>query len=94
MSYEFRRERAKLFTEEGQAIFVAVRDECRRLLEIAGAFQSMKPGRNVSYGESWLLLACLDLLVERGELRYVHGPADVHGQDWTFVAGPNWRSDR
>jgi hypothetical protein len=91
MSYSYPEERARLFTEEGQATFIVVRDTCRKLIEKAGAFQSIKAGRDLKCYDTFELLACLDLLVERGELRYVHGPEGVAGQDWTFIAGPKWR---
>jgi hypothetical protein len=92
MSYSYQVERPKLFTEAGQRTFITVRDTVRVLLDKAGAFQSMNAGRDLKGYDAWELLACLDLMVERGELRYVQGPENAAGQDWTYIAGPKWRN--
>jgi hypothetical protein len=92
MSYSYQVERRRLFTEDGQATFITVRDTCRRLIEKSGACQSMNAGRDLKGYDAWELLACLDLMVERGELRYVQGPENAAGQDWTYIAGPEWRN--
>ena len=37
-------------------------------------------------GDTWLMLACLDYLVERGELREITAGMDVAGQHRVYVA--------
>jgi hypothetical protein len=69
MSYEYDEQREELFTEEGQRQFLAMRDWCDKLLEAGGAFrmqEAMKaPGVR---GDTWRMLACVDRLVELGEI--------------------------
>jgi hypothetical protein len=63
--YIYEAERSKLFTEEGQVMFLKVRDRVKALLDTAGAFRLT----HISIaGDSWLFLACIDRLVELGEI--------------------------
>jgi hypothetical protein len=93
MSYSYQAQRANLFTESGQLLFVAWRDRAIELLDEAGAFKhgtlSLPPG--IGAAEGWDLLACADRMIELGELHEVTGP-DVWGQDRVFVAGRKLRS--
>lgn len=92
MSYSYGTQRAHLFTEDGVALFTAWRDEAIRLLKEAGAFKhgtlSLPPG--IGAADGWDLLACADLMVERGELSEVTR-AGAWGQDRVFVKGPKLR---
>lgn len=90
MSYSYENERTKLFTEEGQIMLLKIRDEAHRLLAEAGAFQGGRAWKNVS-GDTWMMHACLDRLVELGELRRVTPIGSVWGQHEVFVAA---RSER
>jgi hypothetical protein len=88
MSYNYASQRANLFTEEGLKLFTAWRDRAYELLEEAGAFRwgtlSLPPG--IGAADTWDMLACADLMIERGELREVTN-GNVAGQDRVFVAG-------
>ena len=64
--YDYQVERPKLFTEEGQVWLLAVRDEVAQLLAKTGALRGDK--LQLRRGDSWATLACLDRLVELGEL--------------------------
>lgn len=69
MSYQYTAERSKLFTEEGQRDFLKVRDAAKALLEEAGAFRQMELLTRASLGgDSWFQIACVDRLVELGEI--------------------------
>lgn len=69
MSYVYREERSKLFTEEGQVKFLRVRDAAKELLGIAGAFRcSEMLHKSGIAGDSWFQIACVDRLVELGEI--------------------------
>ncbi len=69
MSYCYATERPKIFTENGQSAFLKVRDAAHELLEIAGAFrQSELLMRAKICGDSWFMIACIDRLVELGEI--------------------------
>jgi hypothetical protein len=82
MSYDYKIHRAGLFTEDGIEIVIKIRDNARHLLEQAGAFQACKAWEGVM-GDSWTMLAALDYLVEKGELRKLTKYG--FGQDQIFV---------
>lgn len=65
MSYNYDTEKTAIFTERGQVQFLAVRDKVKHLIKTAGAFREAE--LNVS-GNGWLIMACLDRLVELGEI--------------------------
>jgi hypothetical protein len=77
--YSYAAERPKLFTEEGQSAFLKIRDAAKELLEIAGAFRQSELLMRASIGgDSWFQIACVDRLVEIGEI--VEIPRDCWAQ--------------
>lgn len=84
VTYNYTTERAWVFTEQGQPVFLAIRDRAKLLLNAAGACTL---GRLIEgqTGDSFHLLACVDRLAELGEIAYV----DTHGwkQDHVIVSG-------
>lgn len=86
--YEYRDLRSKLFTEEGTVMFMAIRDHVQKLLRDAGAC-TMGAAMRGTCGDTWTMMACVDRLVELGELREVDPNARVAGQDRVFVGGPS-----
>lgn len=85
MVYNYERERPKLFTEDGQVVFLRVRDNVKALLKEAGAFRAQEAWSGTS-GDSWLFAACLDRLVELGEIKELTAPGSVWGQHRVFVS--------
>lgn len=85
MAYDYQKERPYLFTEEGQVMFLKIRDIAHGLIKLAGA-ASMQAITNSPWvnGDSWHKLAAVDRLVELGELKEITGP-NVLGQDRVFV---------
>lgn len=83
--YDYQIERPKLFTPDGVDMILKIRDNAQKLLHTAGAFQAQAAWKNVT-GDSWQMLAALDLLVERGEIRRV-SPQGVWGQHVVYVEG-------
>lgn len=81
--YDYRTERAELFTEHGAQILLQVRDNARHLLSVAGAFEAERAFAKVS-GSSWTMLAALEYMVERGELVELTKPGDCWGQYRVF----------
>jgi len=71
LSYDYSKERAYIFTEEGQREFLKIRDRVRHLLDYSGSCTVGK-AIETSTGSSWSHLACIDRLVELGEIRYVN----------------------
>jgi hypothetical protein len=86
MSYCYEKERPSLFTETGSATLIKVRDESRKLLDIAGAFAAQKAWDGCT-GDSWLMMAALDYLVERGELQRVTPQGSTWAQNAVFIKG-------
>jgi len=84
MSYDYRIERPKIFTEDGQETFLKIRDRVKSLLSNAGAAMSGAILRGVT-GDGWTHLACLDRLVELGEIRELTDN-NARGQDRVFIA--------
>jgi hypothetical protein len=82
--YDYKKERAKLFTEDGVEMLTKIRDRVKLLLRDAGAFTMGAAIRSTS-GDSWQMLACVDYLVEKGEVREVTDPKKVRGQDRVFT---------
>ena len=83
MMYVYEDLRGDLFSDQGQIQFLTVRDNIQRLLKEAGAVRMSEAIRPLS-GDSWLMLACVDRLVELGEIREVTED-NVAGQDRVFV---------
>lgn len=84
MAYDYQTERPGLFTEEGVAMLAAIRDETRRRIGLAGAVR-WQEAVGTATGDTWLMLACIGYMVEKGEIRKVTGP-DVPWQHRVFVA--------
>ena len=64
-----------------------MRDEAKRLLKLAGAVTCDKLMAAAGSGCSWDMLACVDRLVELGELRRVTPVGSVSTQSEVFVSG-------
>ena len=84
--YTYEGEKRALFTEEGQVMFLKIRDNINRLLESAGAVR-MQEAISVVTGSSWTMLACVDRMVELGEIREITGQG-VAGQYRVFTRRP------
>ena len=82
--YQYSFERPKLFTDEGQRVFLRCRDRVRSLLSSVGAVRLQEAVRDLGGGDSWFGLACMDRLVELGELRELTD-GEVIGQHRVFV---------
>lgn len=87
MSYDYKTERKELFTEDGHVMFIKIRDTVKTLLHSAGAFRMQEALRNCS-GSSWTMLACVDRLVELGEIREVTPQNSCAGQYRIFTEKP------
>ena len=72
MSYCYQTEKPKLFQEENQAVFLCIRDQVQRLLKSSGAVRMGEAAHlpaGVGAADSWTMFACVDRLVEIGEIR-------------------------
>jgi hypothetical protein len=84
MSYVYKELKKDLFTEQGQIAFLKIRDHVKLMLNKAGAITMEKA--MVAGGNSWLQLACVDRLVELGEIREITKENEVAAQHRVFVA--------
>jgi hypothetical protein len=85
MSYDYKTQRARIFTEDGQVMFLQIRDQAKRLLKVAGCFRIQECMSGVT-GDSWDMLACFDRLKELGEI-YEITQEKVAAQHRIFVDG-------
>jgi hypothetical protein len=84
--YNYKIERENLFTDEGQRTFLQIRDRVVELLKKAGAVRMQEAWRGTS-GDTWVMMACVDRMVELGELVEVT-PPDTMGQFRIFTETP------
>lgn len=80
--YNYNTQRPHLFSEQGQVMFLKIRDNVNKLLKEAGAVM-MSRAISSCTGDTWDMLACVDRLVELGEIREI--PQDCAGQHRVFV---------
>lgn len=85
MAYEYAVQRPHVFTEDGQVMFLKIRDNAQALIAKSGAASCGKIIAGCT-GDSWNMLACVDLLVELGEILEVPNPLSKAGQDRLFTS--------
>lgn len=73
MSYNYAEQRTELFSDEGQRMFLKLRDNANRLLASAGEARMDRLMTGLT-GEVWTMLACADRMVELGEMVEVSQP--------------------
>ncbi len=81
--YDYEIQKRKLFTEDGQVLFLQIRDRVNKLLLISGAFR-LAEAFDTSNGDSWDMLACIDRLIELKEIEEV-SQSNVMSQHRVFV---------
>ncbi len=86
MSYDYQAQKPQVLTDDGQRQFLRVRDFAQRALKMAGAVRCQELIGAAGSGDSWTMLACVDRLVELGELRELTPPNSCVGQHRVFVA--------
>ena len=77
MIYQYKDQKPKLFTESGQEMFLAIRDHVGRCLATAGAVRMREATSAADSGCGYLMLACVDRMVELGELAEVSDPDTI-----------------
>ena len=81
-NYNYEKIRPELFTEEGVDLLVRMCDHSSKLLFQAGAYTFEKVTRTIT-GDTWLMIAALDYMVERKEIRLVYSPANTLDRVYT-----------
>lgn len=82
--YNYKEMKHLVFKEENQKDFLKVRDNAQKFLSESGSFTMLSAIRGVS-GDSWLLLAYVDRLVEIGEIREITTSPNASAQNRVFV---------
>lgn len=86
MGYEYSTHRSLVFTEEAQGTFLAIRDAAKALIAQSGAVKSSHLiSAAGTTSDMWTRLACIDRLVELGEIKELTDPEKVYGQSRVFV---------
>lgn len=83
--YKYDDLKAELFTDEGQRMFLKVRDCVSEILKSAGAITMFAAMKAAGSGDSWTMMACVDRLVELGEIREIP-TTNSRGQDRVFIS--------
>lgn len=65
--YKYDDMKAKLFSDEGQRKFLQVRDKINSIIPASGCIRLGEVMTNIG-GDSWIIMACVDRMVELGEL--------------------------
>lgn len=81
--YSYYKTKSALFTEEIQSRFLQIRDRAHKLLDTSGAASMSLILAGVD-GDNWENMACVDRLVELGELREI-SYGEVAYQNRIFV---------
>lgn len=83
--YKYEEIKTRLFDDDGQRMLLKIRDHVHKTLVISGAITMGKAIAASCGGDSWTMLACVDRLVELGEIREImYG--EVAGQHRIFVS--------
>jgi len=83
--YQYEEQKQELFTDEGMRMFLRVRDFVHKTLAVSGAVRMQEAMKAAGSGSSWTMAACVDRLVELGEIREIN-QLDVPGQYRVFVS--------
>jgi hypothetical protein len=84
MSYNYQTMRPQVFTEAGQLMFLKIRDNAQEKIKNSGCVMSHNLMSGCT-GDTWMMLACIDRLVEIGELVEVRHSWSAAGQHRIFI---------
>ncbi len=82
--YDYNSERKFIFTEEGQDTLQKIRSNISKNIKNAGCIRMTEAIHGTS-GEMWSIMACVDFLVEKGEILEVKQAARPAGQHRIFI---------
>jgi len=83
--YQYEDEKPKILTDDGQRMFLKIRDNANRRLEEAGAVRMGNAISGIGGGDGWSMMACMDRMVELGEIVEIGAEAYSAGQNRVFV---------
>lgn len=82
--YKYEEQREDLFTENGLKMIMAMHGRALALIAHSGAAMAQNIMSSVS-GDTWMMLACLDYLVETKVIREIEQRNECAGQHRIFV---------
>ena len=85
MGYKYNENKPWMFSDEGQRIFLRVRDFSQKALQMSGAVRCQELMDRSGAADPWHMLACVDRLVELGEI--IEIPTTGPAQHRVFVSG-------
>lgn len=65
--YKYEEMRPYIFTEEGVEMLQRIRENVNLMINLAGSVR-LQEAIHGTIGDSWLMLACIDYMVEKGEI--------------------------
>ena len=83
--YKYEELKKEIFTEDGQIMFLKIRDNANRLLKQSEYFSMNSVIKCVS-GDTWKMMACVDRMIELGEIKEITDLNKVAGQNRVFVS--------
>ena len=81
-NYNYEYMRHELFNEDGVELLMKMRDISSKLLFQAGAYTFEKVTRTIKE-DTWMMMAALDYMVERREIKVVYEPANTLNRVYT-----------
>lgn len=85
MAYSYETQKHKIFTEDGLSMLLKIRDQTQALIAKAGVARCDKMIAGCS-GEVWDMLACIDRLVEMGDIQEIPNTLSIAGQHRIFTS--------
>lgn len=85
MSYSYATQRSRVFTEDGVTMLLKIRDTTKELIKKAGVARCDKMMAGCT-GDSWDMLACIDRLVEMGDIHEIPNTMSGAGQHRVFIS--------
>ena len=83
--YNYQEQRHKVFLEKNQERFIKIRENVHSMLDSSGAF--ILENAIIGTGDSFIGIACVDRLVEMGEIVEIPNPTRHRSQNKVFVRG-------
>lgn len=81
--YDYKKERASIFSEKGQRLFLAIRDQVKNQIETSGAVTMEKASSlpsGIGCASNFDMMACVDRLAELGEIKEVTGTGEGYSR--------------
>lgn len=82
--YNYKEIKPKLMTDDGQVMFLKIRDHVHSTIKQSGAIR-MQEAMSITTSDVWMQMACVDRLVELNEIEEVNQGRQVIAQHRIFI---------